>query len=104
MTAPKQVAYDFNAAEALSKGLALFHDKIKALAELRAGQRAAQFNQFTREWRGGKRQKFESEFNAQQAALGRLGQEVLGIKAKVDHATSQAEKARAALLKNPEGN
>ncbi|MES4902756.1 MULTISPECIES: hypothetical protein [unclassified Streptomyces] len=104
MTAPKQVGYDFNAADALSKTLSLFHDKITALAELRAGQCTAQFNQFGREWRGGKRRQFESEFTAQQAALGRLAQEVLGIKAKVDHATSQAEKARAALLKNPEGN
>ncbi|MDW6058966.1 hypothetical protein SAZ11_14175 [Streptomyces sp. FXJ1.4098] len=104
MTAPKQVHYDFNAADALSKALSLAYDKITAFAELRAGQRTAQFNQFGREWRGGKRQQFESEFNAQQAALGRLAQEVLGIKGKVDHATSQAEKARAALLKNPEGN
>lgn len=104
MTAPKQVVYDFNAADALSKALGLAYDKIKALAELRAGQRTVQLNQIAREWRGGKRQTFDSEFNAQQAALGRLAQEVLGIKGKVDHATSQAEKARAALLKNPEGN
>ncbi|MGW3569646.1 hypothetical protein ACWDSL_38280 [Streptomyces sp. NPDC000941] len=104
MTAPKQVHYDFNAAETLSKALGLAYDKIKAFAELRAGQRAAQFNQFGREWRGGKRQQFESEFNAQQAALGRLAQEVLGIQAQVKHATDQAQKARAALLKNPEGN
>ncbi|ADI05921.1 hypothetical protein SBI_02800 [Streptomyces bingchenggensis BCW-1] len=104
MADPKQVVYDFNAADALSKALGLAYDKITALAELRAGQRTAQLEQVGREWRGGKRQQFDSEFNAQQAALGRLAKEVIGIQAKVNHATDQANKARAALLKNPEGN
>ncbi|MEV4443314.1 hypothetical protein AB0K09_30810 [Streptomyces sp. NPDC049577] len=87
--------YDFAAADQLGRQLAQLVDKLDWLINLRTGRRKALLGTaHSDNWQGGKRNKFESEFARQQAALIELKAAARTLQASVAHATEQAHAAR----------
>ncbi|MCU1659775.1 MAG: hypothetical protein JWO57_4431 [Pseudonocardiales bacterium] len=92
----EHVNYDFGAADRLSWALSMAHEKIGSFAKLRASHRSSLLGDpHSDNWQGARRARFEGEFAPEQHALHALAEEMLRIKAAVDHATEQAHAVNA---------
>lgn len=92
----EHVNYDFGAADRLSWALSNARERINALAKLRRDQSTSMLGEPTSDnWSGAKRHEFEATFRSEQAALHAMAEEMVRLKAAVDHATAEAHAVNA---------
>lgn len=91
------IRYDIIAGENLSSLLAQLNDKLTALAQLRAGQRASLLDCSPGQWQGTARNQFENGggqfghgYTSEQHLLNGLASSALRIKGQVDQANQEA--------------
>jgi hypothetical protein len=86
----QDVEYNTGAAQHLTVVLTQLAERIATFSELRSRLNATKLET----WKGHKRDEFLAGFTADQAALGRLRDRVLAMRARVDEATDEASAAR----------
>ncbi|MEW2622966.1 hypothetical protein [Streptomyces sp. NPDC048106] len=98
MSQPKDVAYDFDAALALSRACAQLREKLNWLVWMRGPNSAKYLDDQPDSWTGAKRVRFDAERERENRALHAFAEQAMTLMGRVEAATETATAEARKLL------